>query len=95
VFKFTIRELVLLTLVVAMGVGWGLNRRQLVAENMRLQFDLEESYHKGSTAENAFISLVRVFDDEIPGRVTATDDGQVLVRTEANLILRYPISLEP
>jgi hypothetical protein len=29
-FRFTIRELVLLTLVVAMGVGWWLEHRQVV-----------------------------------------------------------------
>ena len=30
-FRFTIRELVLLTLVVAMGVGWWVDRSNLVA----------------------------------------------------------------
>jgi len=29
-FRFTIRELVLLTLVVAMGVGWWLDHRRLI-----------------------------------------------------------------
>lgn len=31
-FKFTIRELLLLTLVVALGVGWWVRERQLQAE---------------------------------------------------------------
>jgi hypothetical protein len=32
VFRFTIRELVLLTLVVAMGVGWWVDRSSLVEQ---------------------------------------------------------------
>src|SRR5262245_48536573 len=35
-FRFTIRELVLLTLVVAMGVGWWMDRRRLAAPLARL-----------------------------------------------------------
>jgi len=41
-FRFTIRELVLLTLVVAMGVGWWIDRRQLAvpaADYRRLKAD--------------------------------------------------------
>jgi hypothetical protein len=42
-FRFTIRELVLLTLVVAMGVGWWVERRRYD----RLRFALEESTGTG------------------------------------------------
>jgi len=35
-FRFTIRELVLLTLVVAMGVGWWIDRRRLAAPLTKL-----------------------------------------------------------
>jgi hypothetical protein len=35
-FRFTIRELVLLTLVVAMGVGWWIDRRRLDAPLAKL-----------------------------------------------------------
>jgi len=38
-FRFTIRELVLLTLVVAMGVGWWLDRRTLRREIEDTQID--------------------------------------------------------
>ncbi|HZL91303.1 MAG TPA: hypothetical protein VFB96_23250 [Pirellulaceae bacterium] len=34
-FKFTIRELLLLTLVVGMGLGWAIRERQLQAEMQR------------------------------------------------------------
>ena len=34
-FRFTIRELVLLTLVVGMGVGWGIGRRVKGCKNRR------------------------------------------------------------
>jgi hypothetical protein len=36
-FRFTIRELVLLTLVVAMGVAWWLDRSQLSQQNRSLR----------------------------------------------------------
>ena len=36
-FRFTIRELVLLTLVVAMGVGWWLDRSRLDGKCSALQ----------------------------------------------------------
>jgi len=35
-FRFTIRELVLVTLVVAMGVGWWIHERQLRTERLRV-----------------------------------------------------------
>jgi hypothetical protein len=35
-FRFTIRELVLLTLVVAMGVAWWLDRRNVAGQLKRL-----------------------------------------------------------
>jgi hypothetical protein len=36
-FRFTIRELVLLTLVVAMGIGWWLERQRLVSSAVRVK----------------------------------------------------------
>jgi hypothetical protein len=36
-FRFTIRELVLLTLVVAMGVGWWIDRSRLREQNRTLR----------------------------------------------------------
>jgi hypothetical protein len=39
-FRFTIRELVLLTAVVAMGVGWWLDRRALTEQMARLKSNL-------------------------------------------------------
>jgi|GEM_PF-2958605 len=38
-FRFTIRELVLLTLVVAMGVEWGVDRRSLCGQIAELMHD--------------------------------------------------------
>jgi len=40
-FRFTIRELVLLTLVVAMGVGWFVDRRVFVAAKKTAEWKLE------------------------------------------------------
>ena len=36
-FRFTIRDLLWLTVVVALAVGWWLNRKQLIAERGRWQ----------------------------------------------------------
>ena len=36
-FRFTIRELLLLTLVVALGVGWWIDRGRLAEANRRLR----------------------------------------------------------
>jgi hypothetical protein len=35
-FRFTIRELILLTLIVAMGLGWGVDRSRLARDLNRL-----------------------------------------------------------
>ena len=37
-FRFTIRELVLVTIIAALGLGWWLDRRQLDAERRRSNF---------------------------------------------------------
>jgi hypothetical protein len=39
-FRFTIREMVLLTIIVAIGVGWWLDRRALTAQMARLKSNL-------------------------------------------------------
>jgi hypothetical protein len=40
-FRFTIRELVLLTLVMAMGVGWWIDRSRVVILNRKLNASLK------------------------------------------------------
>ena len=40
-FRFTIRELVLLTLVVAMGAGWWIDRGAVVAAKETVEWKLE------------------------------------------------------
>jgi len=40
-FRFTIRELVLVTLVVAMGVGWWIDRSKQVVRYDRLKYAVE------------------------------------------------------
>ena len=40
-FRFTIRELVLLTVAVALAVGWWLDHRSLAKEVRYLEWDLE------------------------------------------------------
>jgi len=46
-FRFTIRELVLLTLVVAMGVAWWIDRTRQVRRYDRLHYALEQSTGTG------------------------------------------------
>jgi hypothetical protein len=43
-FRFTIRELVLLTLIVGLGLGWGLERLEQTRLRARLDF-LERGAH--------------------------------------------------
>ena len=57
-FRFTIRELVLLTLVVAMGVGWSVDRARLVVTR--------ESYRKRaewSELESKFLRIKLGYPD--------------------------------
>ncbi len=42
-FRFTIRELVLLTLVVALGVGWWVDRQGLIGARMAVESHLVET----------------------------------------------------
>jgi len=56
-FRFTIRELVLLTLVVAMGVAWWLDRAQLLGQNRSLR------------DQQAILRLEALRAQEIGGRV--------------------------
>jgi hypothetical protein len=47
-FRFTIRELVLLTVMVAIGVGWWLDRRSLVKSHEFVLGELRASDRKWS-----------------------------------------------
>jgi len=38
-FRFTIRELLILTVTVGLAVGWWMDRRQLMAQNRYLTFE--------------------------------------------------------
>jgi len=50
-FRFTIRELVLLTLVMALGVGWWLDRRRLALPLAKLaEYERVERYEQGKLA---------------------------------------------
>ena len=45
-FRFTIRELVLVTVVVAMGVGWWMDRTHLESERQRFAYLAELAVEK-------------------------------------------------
>jgi len=64
-FRYTIRELVLLTLVVAMGVGWWIHYRQL---NQAVQF------------ANARTTDLESYCESMGERVTWTADRSKLLR---------------
>lgn len=61
-FRFTIRELVLLTVIVAMGLGWWVHARRLQSEMSRLQTDLlmQADY------VSQFVSVLTKLGCEIP-----------------------------
>jgi len=56
--RFTIRELVLLTLVVAMGVGWAQEYRRRGPENARLRAENEKLVAQWKEMYRAWISVV-------------------------------------
>jgi hypothetical protein len=57
-FRFTIRELVLLTLVVAMGVGWWQEVRHRGPENARLRADNSRLAAEWKVMRRAWLSVV-------------------------------------
>src|SRR4029453_13842663 len=62
-FRFTIRDLVLLTLIVALGVGWWIDRRRMAASLAELdEYKLPEKRDLGRmAAEEKFRDLGRQF----------------------------------
>jgi hypothetical protein len=44
-FRFTIRELVLVTLAIAMGVGWGVDRARLASQLAEAQKSADTAWH--------------------------------------------------
>ena len=48
-FRFTIRELILLTLVAAMGVGWGVQPRRAVARDAAWETSFQSALDRLST----------------------------------------------
>jgi hypothetical protein len=66
-FRFTIRELVLLTLVVAIGVAWWLDRaRRLVEhEQLREEIQLLKAREELWTEQNEYVKAIRKMHDEI------------------------------
>jgi hypothetical protein len=59
-FRFTIRELVLLTVVVGMGVGWWVDRSGLVTANKNLVAECERLK---VIAETTFLEHQQMFLD--------------------------------
>jgi len=57
-FRFTIRELVLLTLVVAMGVGWGLEH-WLLSDRMEVIRRLHPMLYETMTGEGVDTNNLR------------------------------------
>jgi hypothetical protein len=62
-FRFTIRELVLLTLVVAMGVGWWVDRSRLATANASLVAECERLKDIG---EKTFLQFLQKWTDSLP-----------------------------
>jgi hypothetical protein len=73
-FRFTIRELVLLTLVVAMGVGWWLDRLRLSrAENAAQQYRAREQrvIAQFQSWQDEWARVQDEVDDETKAKITA------------------------
>jgi len=63
-FRFTIRELVLLTVIVAMGVGWWLNRSQLKAERSKAISDRAQAVSDRARALREADELVSFMEEQ-------------------------------
>ena len=75
-FRFTIRELVLVTLVVAMGIGWWANRRSIVTvanDRFEQEMHLLMKYGKLKRVIEAEGYVVNDFPDE---QITLTRASQ-------------------
>jgi len=79
-FRFTIRELLLLTLVVAMGVAWFRDSRHRQAETERVQ-EANERIWK-DYAE--FVGLIPPLDDRIYSLPIKTGVQRVSIRLREN-----------
>src|SRR5688572_13772409 len=66
-FRFTIRELVLLTLVVAMGVGWWIDRRLITRQQQKQKEYVRDLEQLVQNQFGAFQSLAREREREDRG----------------------------
>jgi hypothetical protein len=87
-FRFTIRELVLLTLVVAMGVAWWLDRRALI-ETYDPQTRLEATIFRVNNVEK-FADVALGYDDGV-----ATGDRLDVYRNGVRIGLITLLEIKP
>jgi hypothetical protein len=80
-FRFTIRELVLLTVVVALGVGWWVERRQHATAKRRLAAREAEASRYGEALSQTGLAIYELgihwnsINGKIVLRPTRPDDG--------------------
>jgi len=63
-FRFTIRELVLLTVIVAMGLGWGIDRAQLRAERSKAISETAQALNARARAEREAAELESFMEEQ-------------------------------
>ena len=64
--KFTIRDLFLVTVIVALGLGWALDHFAVTAERQRLKIELAGSQERERLAIHSEEALSRSLDGAIP-----------------------------
>jgi hypothetical protein len=101
--KFSIRDLFLVTVIVALILGWGIDRRQLVEHNRSVQdmwsisVDREGSLLKILDSTTGDLeALERKLDETDPGwRSPPNNEGRGYVVLPGMKIERVPISSAP
>jgi hypothetical protein len=82
-FRFTIRDVLWLTVVVAMGLGWCLQYSQLKGQIKEQRAKLSHFEFKISMANTLFAKLANRFKEVSPDEITIFENGAVQVRTKA------------
>jgi hypothetical protein len=88
-FRFTIRELVLLTLVVGMGVGWWIDSNTKAADMYKSRELLQLYAEDSQIYSGRFDSVVDALEGYAPTAVTRDNAGVMTITTKTGEYYRF------
>jgi hypothetical protein len=91
-FRFTIRDVLWLTVVVALGVGWLLSYRSNRRELAALRQEAITHYLDAQSATAQFFILVKHYEKAEPGSVALKKNGHVTVRIGEREYVNYQLN---